>query len=461
MYTKYTSLMEDWEKSGTDLKQFRALVEEMARATSCKCIKTAGLRIYSLAQESVMVKGNEAYRVYVLGNDSGERLMGLITGDSKGFRYGFIQKDKCNQVLADRCFKEVGFLLADESKIPFYVADEAIHSIGIRLGLTGGLLLKPSLERDLLLQKGFNEADKSVKLMYRSLPNPSTGNVDTKLFYMASDKYLPIPLTIIPDVIDMITQDAALGKTECRYWHVTQTFAEAYLEFPDAASDFQEIGKAHGREISSEIIPGLYLCSSDTGDSSVIVRSTFREGRSKYYVVENEYQKVHIGAKRGQTDIKSATVADMMAAIDTKMFAQVRKLPDALAKKIAIDIGDSDLSTTDGQAANYDAIAAAIEHGMEALKLQDILGKRRASQLVALMAAEFDPAIRCTEYDIAMSFLTLSDRIMQTDYLDENRMVLIAKACANAPYIDYAAHIPKSDPLDDEEDDEEIILLPA
>ena len=50
---------------------------------------------------------------------------------------------------------------------------------------------------------------------------------------------------------------------------------------------------------------------------------------------------------------------------------------------------------------------------------------------------------------------------MQTDYLDENRMVLIAKACANAPYIDYAAHIPKSDPLDDEEDDEEIILLPA
>ena len=366
MYTKYTSLMEDWEKSGTDLKQFRALVEEMARATSCKCIKTAGLRIYSLAQESVMVKGNEAYRVYVLGNDSGERLMGLITGDSKGFRYGFIQKDKCNQVLADRCFKEVGFLLADETKVPFYVADEAIHSIGIRLGLTGGLLLKPSLERDLLLQKGFNEADKSVKLMYRSLPNPSTGNVDTKLFYMASDKYLPIPLTIIPDVIDMITQDAALGKTECRYWHVTQTFAEAYLEFPDAASDFQEIGKAHGKEISSEIIP------------------------------ENEYQKVHIGAKRGQTDIKSATVADMMAAIDTKMFAQVRKLPDALAKKIAIDIGDSDLSTTDGQAANYDAIAAAIEHGMEALKLQDILGKRRASQLVALMAAEFDPAIRCT-----------------------------------------------------------------
>lgn len=300
----------------------------------------------------------------------------------------------------------------------YYTSGSALQTMD-RFGLSGEFLLTPKLARDLMVADRF-KMDLGVTAIVRS----TSDNKAKKIFTILSDKYTHINQLVLFDIIKQIEDAGEMGECKCFRWEISNFFTKLYVEFPKKA---EELSGLYG--LSREMIPGIMITTSDTGDASFAVRGTWRAEGSNSLIVNSEVKRKHIG------DIDIVKIID---DISKDIFAEYAKLPEALCELMAKDVTDPawDLKTSAGIKANQTEIENTFKTVFKRIGVVKAIGKKTEKILRQAMMDEIDPSIRYTAYDICMLIMSLPERVV---FMDKNKdIALLQKACGQAPFADYS-----------------------
>ena len=306
----------------------------------------------------------------------------------------------------------------DGPKRTFYLASSAALQTMDRFGMSGEFLGTPSLERDMLIAKQF-ERDLGVTVIARAV------NGTKKVFSILSDKYTPIDQFIFFKIIKKLEKVGDIGKAECYNWEVNNFFTKLYVEFPEKA---HELSVLYG--LKKEMIPGILITTSDTGDSSFKVRGTWRISGSNSLIIHTEIKRKHIG---------SVDINEIVSDISDSIFAEYAKLPEALCSLMAQDITNPkwDLTSQAGMNANKEKIENIFKEAFKKLAITKAIGKKSEKSLREATIEEMDMSIPYTAYDIAMIIMGLPERAVFMGGKAKRDITNLQKACGNAPFIKY------------------------
>lgn len=188
------------------------------------------------------------------------------------------------------------------------------------------------------------------------------------------------------------------------------------MEFPELANEFS---LTYG--LTEDIVPGVRISTSCTGQSAYRVQSVFRMGTSSSYMVTGEMARKHTG------EIKPD---ELITEAKNKLFADVTEIPKALSEKMTKFIYDGDVATEKGKKKNKAAVTAAYRRGVRKLHVKKAIGDKRTNTLLTTLEAEIIDGEKYTEFDIAATLMTIGDRIANLPAYVRNKL---EKAVADAP----------------------------
>jgi hypothetical protein len=418
-------LKDTWKLSGDNLNSFREIAMELDDHTNEIITSTAEL--------SIMVVGYETskYRkMMILGSDSVKNFENSQHVEPE--QEFTLPKNDTSEDLLNESFSGAGFMIIHRN-VPYYVSENALSSLFARAGVNGDGMFRISNARNIFLANCLYNAgigEKSHgKHHKKSLKNPADQNCTLivrdevingkklrKIFFVPSEKYVRVPMTILADVAEEICDDDILGRPEVKYWFADHGILEIVITFPEKA---EEIQKAY--KLPHKIIPGVMLRSSDTGKSCVDVKSVAFIGKSRRYLEIESAKQKHMG---------NFEPKDILEEANDVILRNVKTLPELLAQLIGNPIYDGP-EDEEWEKKNESACRKALLKCMKHTKIVPIIGKKREKLLKDALLAEIDPSIPYTEYDIALMIMTISDRI---ENVPQSMRDELAKAVATAPY---------------------------
>lgn len=432
-------LLDGYAESGNDYSDFKEKVDEVVDMTKDLVVRGRDITFLSLCEKpdpSLVEPGKELF--YVLD----EKSLESFVMESKRLAAGRVTVAEIGYELFDELKKTTG-LMAIINGEKYLFSDNAIKTFTIRASVSGEYTVtRQNLIRNMHIADAIIAKNEKIHFVYREIQigtrPDGTPVMAKKIFACLGGYYQPVPQSILYNLADLVTKDGTLGDMSVNYWTLNQRFTDLYIDFPTAADDFKKLYK-----LPDKIIPGLLLCTSDTGDSSVIVRGVYRVGR--HYVITDEVAMKHT---------KEVSARKILDRADEVIFSSFRRLPETLANLIGKEVADYssiDLSSESGAAKNLSAVAKCMESLSKKL-LKSILPKKHLDTILQCMQDEIDSSRPYTLYDIAITFMGIADRLSG---LDNVTLTEIRKACARAPFI-----------LDKEikvysAEEEEIALLPA
>lgn len=416
------NLLNNWCVTGRDLNDFKKEVDNLVNSTKSITSNNEAITLLSRCRCKEAPAGSNLY--YVLNRIYLDK---YLNGD--GLKLGAI----ANSVFSDELFEEMDTttgLCAIIENEKFLIGNNALATLTMRAGVGGEVTVaRNNVIRDTHFADALTSITDATKFIYRE---DEAGN--KKIFACMSKGYNEIPMSILYHAIDKVADEDIMGKMEVNHWEISHNFTDIYVEFPEAAQDFMD---TYG--LTEKIIPGLFLCTSDTGASSVIVRGTYRY--KNRCVITDEVARKHSG---------TITAEELLDMINNQVFTKFRLLPEKLADLIGqtvVDYSKIDLSSIGGQETNRASVATLIKTLVNS-DLKELKGQKRRAELIECMVSEINPTIPYTMYDIAMMFMWLPDRL---NGLDKATMANVAKACAKVPFeIEKRAKKLSSKPEEDE-----------
>ena len=423
---KEKCLNDNWTATGNDMEELKDVLSAMNSVTSFVKMKTGDISLLSLIgtdhTDYVAPDGTKEENIEVIDsiylnpvNLPSENLSLPLNANIKRFRSpsideGLLDEWKNKTKLALLCSNKAG------AQILYFTSGSALQTMD-RFKMSGEFLLTPCLERDMMIAKRFSE-DLGVTAVIRSV-----GKI-RKIFTILSDKYAHIDQEeSLFKVIKQIEDAGEMGKCKCYRWEVSNFFTKLYVEFPETA---EALPKLYG--LSREMIPGIMITTSDTGDASFTVRGTWRAEGSNSLAVNSEVKRKHIG----EIDINK-----IVDDITNDIFAEYAKLPEALCNLMSNDVTDTawDLTTSAGVQANASELDKVLKTAFKRLNIVKAIGKKTEKVLRQEILDELNPSVRYTQYDIAMLIMGLPERVV---FMDKGKdIALLQKACGQAPFIDY------------------------
>lgn len=421
-------LMDKFKMTGNDYESFKKAIARMDEITKVEDIKKKDILPLSLCDLAEKQK-DDSYIFYVMGRAHLDNV--LLKGEN--FTYGAIKKDKLDKNLFEEMRNTTQYMWNIEGK-NFFFSDLASPTFASRVSDTGeNMLNKVNLFRNLKWSDDLTSSNECMRVVYREHEG------QRKIMGCLSSAFAPVKQQILCDVIDAINDEKILGAPNVRYWSVDHEYTDIYMEFPEAA---EEIQSTYG--LKDAIVPGIFLCTSDIGRSSIIARSTYRMRKSGY-VIMSEVTRKHSG------DIKKEELLDM---INEGIFSTVRVLPEKLADlmgKEVIDYANIDLSTEEGREKNIAEVGKVNDKIIKKI-FTKVIGFSKMKSLQTLLKEEFNGEIRYTLYDLAVDIMMMPDRI---EGLERDGLIKLRKACARAPF-EVEKCISKTS-----SNDEELVLLPS
>ncbi len=418
------SLSDNYEVTGLTLETLQEEIKSMEDATSYVLVDPKEIRIAS-------TKG----RTHVKGKGVRETFFNL---DKKSMDAGYdsttgrfaplnqtvgitVGSEDINEQLLNESIAATGTVVIapiDGHPQALYVAPTGMAALAEKAGVGGLRMNNPSTLRDLYIAEGLYQRNGQLKLAIRTIEED--GREDKKLFGVLTEKYTPLSLQIIPRTIDAFEEDGTMGQANFRYWRNTQTYTEALVEFPESAEDLQN---TYG--LSEQLIPGIRISTSDTGESAARIQATCRKAGSRFFVIQDEIKKNHMG---------EITVEKILEDVRNKLYAEMKEIPKRMSEMLGKTIGEPDLTTEKGKEKNKALVEKAIRHGIRKLHIGQAIGQTRCKNLAEQLINEVDASCVYTEYDIAMIFMGLGDRVVgMPDSAKRN----LEKACGQAPFISY------------------------
>lgn len=288
----------------------------------------------------------------------------------------------------------------------YAVSPSAVVHILNRASLGGNAFVCPSFRRLSSIAWSLLQRDpKMVTLVTREIGNAKT------LIAMHSEKYAYIPQSILIELYDKIS--ACMGNIKCLYWEVDHKLSSCYIEFPDVAKDFAET-----YNLPDEVVPGLYIRTSDSGNSSLTVYGIWRI--KNRIVGADVVRQVHKG---------EVNIDDLIKRVDNKIFSNYRKVPEKLCELLLIDCP----TPTD-----------TIKSVFEQIDIKGVLGKKRCDELYRALCNELMATGHYTAYEIAMLIASVSDRCLG---ISNEYLMRLRNATKDAIFADYTIVSKPSGPI--------------
>ena len=242
-------LAEDFLISGTYYNGFKKAVKEMVGRTDFLVTRIGNLQISTYC-EADNGKSGFVLQKPVYGNIT--QMLGILRNLS------------VSEIPEGRTFKndmkKTGFVLSDGSK-KYIVSPNAVKTFCRRIGMGGEELDIPSLARDIYIARQmWRHAEEPCVLVTRNNQNTS------KIFAVMSEKYMPVKQNILCRAFEVLAKDGAV----CRKWTISNTATKIHIEFPSLVD----------QTLPDEVVPGIILSTSDTGEASLSVQAVHRIGES-------------------------------------------------------------------------------------------------------------------------------------------------------------------------------------
>ncbi|MGN0240896.1 MAG: hypothetical protein ACI4CS_04340, partial [Candidatus Weimeria sp.] len=349
----------------------------------------------------------------------------VASNSGKLLEKGLITEDEASKMKAsgERLIIKIG-----DKK--FTISEMAVATLLQRAGCSGRAFLKPDFQRNVFLAHSVlgngntrysGERPQKISVVSRKVSDEK-GHEYRKVFAFLGKYYSYIPQTVLITLTEELSKDGSLGEGSCKEWCINHEHTTLLLEFPEAADEIQD-----AYHLPEKMIPGLYLTTSDVGESSVTVCGTLRAEKSRYFAITDEVRKKHTAGLSPEAVVNEAK---------DKIFANVRVLPELLAElmgKALLDYTSIDLSTTEGREKNLEAVSGAYKKVVAQTAGKAFSGKT-AKSLLDCLCSEIDPSRLYSAYDVAMSFLTLPDRV-EGIKTDSDSFLLFQKLCSRAPFM--------------------------
>jgi len=428
-------LKDYYQKSGISFSDFKEENQRMAGCTKDLIVRADDVTLLSLCNvPEKQIAGKAVF--YILSPEYLDAHMNA----GAALHIGKVAEEKIGKELINEMRKTTGLMALIEGE-KYLISQIAMPTLTTQAMVSGtSTINRNNLYRDLHIADALFARNERIHFVYREVniaPEGQAPVIVKKIFAALGRYFTSCPQTIISDVADLIKEEGAMGEPSVRAWQINQEFTELYLEFPDVAEDVKEVYK-----LKNSITPGLYMCTSDTGSSSFICRGVYSTGRG--YVITEEVSVRHS---------KKIAGGEVLEDINKEVFANVRKLPEAMAELIGVPVTNPlwDLTTEDGNAANYAAVADVIERVAKD-HFKKILPAKRLKSLTECMKDEINSELTYTMYDVALTFLEVSDRL---EGLDATTLTEMKKAASKVPF-----NLVKKSKVN-EEPEEEIYLMPS
>lgn len=367
----------------------------------------------------------------------------LVQG--KPLKRGTIPLNLIGEELFEELKRTTGLIAVIKNQ-KYLVSDCAIKTLTLRSTVSGDMTIeRQNLIRNLHFADAIITRNDRIHFVYREINTKnSKGEIIQirKIFAALGLKYTAVPQTILTDCANMLIKDGFLGKTTVNNWQVNHIISSVSLSFPDVAAEMCKTYKLPEAGIS----PGVLLITSDIGYSSIIARGVFFKGRD--YIITDEVVIKHMG---------HITPEKIIKRVNEDIFPHIRELPEVLSYLMGesvLDYSAIKLSTSRGRARNRNMVkwlyAKVINKAFK-----KVLSKKQQIALTNCLCAEINSEIPYTLYDIAVAFMTITDRIRGLDTTDE--ITELRRACGRVPYI---LKDLKLSEIKEEEVEEEIYLLP-
>lgn len=397
---EHYSLKSNWEKTGTDYQKFKNVVNEVVESTYVETLETSELQCLNIV--SMEENGKLSFKC---ATDPYARSLNNYTFKPEQAKE---LEDIKEEVMTNRMI--IG-KISNSSIIPLFVDEHALITLGQKIGLSGDWFFNPGKDTSLFVRnaavfQALSEKKRIYKLAYRQV-----GSIK-KLFACFSEKYAELSQNDMIRAIEYVISNNTLGKMKCDYWEIDQFFTKIVFSFPDYAKDLSTI---YGLERT--LIPCLTFMTSDTGDCSLKVITTWKAGTNSYSTLD-EFEQKHIG----DADIKS-----MKDDIENHIFPEYTKIPEKLVELMSINITDPGKDYIE----NKKIYVECIKKVMKSLGFVKAIGKKNDKILFDSLCAEYNSMINYTAYDICMSIMELPERINGLDRIKSDNL---SKICGQAPF---------------------------
>lgn len=396
-------LSDGYVKIGTDKKEFFEETKKMSKITHLLEVEHKNIVFLAYCSAPEMQR-EEGYAFYYMDENSINSFL-----DGNKLKVVYIKKGKDDELLKECIATSQLIALIGEEK--YIVSEYALPTLSIRASVGGDKTInRHNFIRNLHIADAFFSKSNSTRIIYRK-----DGDIK-KIFAFLGSVYTLERQEILNDIINFVEDEGILGEMKVHTWSVDHRFTDIYLEFPQCAEDFKDI---YGFE--KDIIPGLYLATSDTGSCSMIVKGTYRIKNS--VIVFQERAKKHTS---------SLTMEDVIKMVDEDVFTNVRKLPETLVRLMVpvLDYSKVDVSTEAGQTKNGERVSEVLMKAME--KTVSCIGKKRIKEIHEQLMAEISLDMKFSFYDLAMFVMTLPERIKG---LDRETLSQLQEGCGKAPYV--------------------------
>ena len=385
------TLIDTWEKTGFDLKGFCQEINELTTHTEYKKFSTAEFALLAFGYETPA-----SYRMRMIDSitlsdfeTTGEAIIDFP-----------ISKEKANKDLMNETIKNAGFMISDGNRA-YYISKYAMVSIFARANLNGDGMARQSLPKCLFLEEslhyaGIGDNGRNHRTKERSNPNDYNctmvirkQNGLQKLFFLPTEKYTPMPLTVLSDTAKYIMDTKIFGVPKVKKWTVSHAVSEIQIVFPEMK---EEIKSKYC--LDHDILPGLLIRSSDIGMACTEMQIIAYIGNSKRYVVLNGIKQKHAG---------EFDVDDMLNQASDMMKAVIRDLPVRMMGLKKVEIIGKRMSKSDRKKVAETLFTKSFRQ----IGLSSVIGKKREMMFKQDVVEKFNGHV--SAYDVAIWTLTIGD----------------------------------------------------
>lgn len=260
--------------------------------------------------------------------EDGTRIFYCANGSKKQpARKGTLNTSKCEEYLNEG--DDILQILRNDGNIYFPMTKECTISLFNRVGLSGESLSLDSFVTEddetsyvtnkLNFLKNLLERNYGCKLMYRE---DDAG--EKRGFHFFGGQGEHIPQYNIIEVIDAIKED--MGELTVKY-EIDSDYTRVWVEFPVISADFSADYK------KTDLIPGLYLETSDTSKCAFSVCGTIRQSKCCNVMYTKKVKKIHKGAFDAKKYKKE---------IEGSVFPEYRLYPQRFLDLALIDVTSPD-----------------------------------------------------------------------------------------------------------------------
>lgn len=369
-------LLDDFVKTGSSEQEFFQLLDTVAEYTSLIPIDLSDCSILHYFREITKDKNGKP-------RPKAQSFFRLVPNDWNGQTSPIVNLDdeKLSKTLSPDLIKEMKTnktaIFEETDKIVFLLSSMAVPTLLTKTGFGGDKATKNSLARDCYLASCMEDV-KPLKALVRR-----TKSGRPKIFAFFSTKYSYMPQTVIKDIVQEIS---LLQQTEFKKWYFSNKLAECYLEFSQKAFEYK----------GEKWIPGVRICSSDTGYASTTIQSTWRNGDSILFFDVDNNKIRHYGEREFHAKVKQI-VRNVVNSQDNFK----KRIKELSARSIS---ANSPQEMQDLFLTMFRSIAQKSE-------IDKVLGLKRMNHLLCRIGSERDWNTAHTMADIAITILKFPGEI--------------------------------------------------